>query len=233
MRSIVRPIDIAGRGADPYGRPEWTREAAPIGGLGVRPLSAVLTDVLVARSEKARAPESEGEDVKGIEPWFIEGPAVAPGDVEAFVGGALDLPRLSLLVEALLLLRPDARTSHLWRRHDDIRAPIVPAWRILAPFFSREVLRVGERVVRLRPGSTWARELDSGGVERVLTAALLRWKLAGLPPVYRAQSISLVAKVDGVSLAASLLCIPAKADIDGDFKAVVDFEALTLKGEAS
>lgn len=236
LRSLLRPIEVTTRGKDPFGRVQWTREEAPIGGLGARPVVAGLADVLVARSEAARVPDPERTDgPAGIEPWFGVGPSAGRGDVEALASGAIDSARLSELVQALLLLRPDPSVHQPWREHEETAGPVLPAWRILAPFFARPRNRGAGSVVRLRPASTWARELVNGGIEHVLASALLRWTLAGLQPVYSRQSVPLIASsVNGISLAAALLCSPSRADVAGAVRAVVDvdLEAPTMsKGE--
>lgn len=235
VRSLVRPIEVAARGKDPLGRVQWAREEAPVEGLGARPVLAVLADVLVARSDAARVPDRERADGPiGIEPWFTFARSSGLGDAEALASGAVDLARLSALLQALLLLRPDFRVDHRWQMIEGPAGLLSPSWRILAPFFTRHEVRFGGEVVRLRPATTWARELISGGLEQVLAAALLRWTLAGLPPVYSPRSVRVLARgVDGISLAAALLCTAGRADIVGAADAVVDLEAPTMsKGEA-
>lgn len=236
VRSLVRPIEVVARDKDRFGRVQWAREEAQIAGLGTRPVLPVLADVLVARSEAARVLDPDGaERPMGIEPWFALTRSAGRGDAEALASGAIDPARLSDLLEALLLLRPDAQVDHRWRVHEESARMVSPAWRILAPFFSRHEVHVSGKVKRLRPAPDWVRGLVSGGLEQVLGAALLRWRMAGLPPVYTAQSVPVIARrVDGISLAAALLCSASHADINEAGAAVLDLEAQTTsKGDES
>jgi hypothetical protein len=192
--------------------------------------------VLIARSEVTRVSDPDMIDgTVGVEPWFLSARSAGRSDTEALASGAIDMARFSELVQALLLLRPDGRMDHQWLAgHEPAFAPL-PAWRILAPFFSRHKVRVAGQETRLRPAATWARELVTGGLEHVLAAALLRWTLAGLPPVYSRRSVPVLAnRVDGVPLAAALLCSAGPADIDEAVRAVVDHELQpTSQGEPS
>ncbi len=234
-RSLLRPIEVASRGSDRYGRVKWTHDEAPIGGLGARPVVGVLADVLVARSEAARLPDLDrAEGLTGIEPWFGVARLAGRGDVEALAGGAIDLARFSDLVQALLLLRPDPSRCQPWRASEQSAGPATPAWRILAPFYARPEDRGSGRVRCLRPRSTWARELTCGAVESVLASALLQWTVNGLEPVYGPGSVPIIARgVDGIPLAAALLCPPSRTDVAGAVHAVVDLEAPTMsKGDA-
>lgn len=229
LRSLVRPIEVVGVGRDAFGRVKWTRDGPRIGGLGGRSVARVLADVLVARSESARlsGPEVINETV-GIEPWFAAGRPAGRGDVEALAIGAVDVARFAELVQALLLLKPDARVDHQWQGGQDAAGPLLPAWRVLAPFYSRHSICVAGKQIRLRPAATWARELVSGGIDHVLTSALLWWTLAGLPPVYSHRSVPVMAAgVDGSLLATALLCSATRADMDGATQAVVDLEQQT------
>lgn len=235
LRSLVRPIEV-GSGRDGFGRVHWTRDEAATPGLGGRSVAEVLAAVLVARSEKARVPGSGVTDgPMGIEPWFTVARSAGRGDAEALAMGAIDMKRFSELVQALMLLKPDARVEHQWRGRQEPAGPPLPAWRILAPFFSRHRASAVGGDDRLRPASTWARELVSGGIEHVLTSALLKWTLAGLRPVYTRRSVPVLASgVDGVSLAASLLCSATRADIDEAAFAILDLEPRpTSEGEPS
>ncbi len=223
VRSIVRPIELS-HGKHPLGHVQWARHEALIGGLGVRPVVAVLADVLVARSEGALSVEGVGaERPVGVEPWFAVAQLAGRGDAEALAGAAVDLTRLSDLLAALLLLRPEPGWHHQWRAHDEPFRPVSPAWRVLAPFFSRHAVPVPRG--RLRPESTWARQLLCGGLDHVLGAALLRWRQAGLLPIYDRRSIPLLARgVDGSCLSAALLCAVHPADIEVALGAVIDPE---------
>lgn len=234
-RSLLRPIEVVAPGKDRFGRVRWTREDPPIAGLGARSVLGVLADLLVARSEGARASDERAEGSAGVEPWFGLSEPAGRGDAEALAVGAIDLKRFSDLLQALLLVRPDPPAHHRWLQGPEPRGPASPAWRILAPFFSRHEVRLAGEGVRLRPRSTWAREIVNGGVEQVLGSAILRWTLAKLPPVYDRRSVPVIARgVDGVALAAALVCSASRADIDGAARAVVDLEPQSVsKGEAS
>jgi len=234
-RSLLRPIEVVARGKDRFGRVQWTRDDPPIAGLGARSVLSVLADLLVVRSEGTLAPDDRAEGSTGVEPWFGVSKSAGGGDSEALAVGAIDLDRFSALLQALLLVRPDPPAHHQWLPGQEPGAPASPAWRILAPFFSRHDVRRAGEGERLRPRSTWPREIISGGVEQVLASAILQWSLAKLPPVYDRRSVRVIARgVDGVSLAAALACAASRDDIDGAARAVGGLESQPMsKGEAS
>jgi CRISPR-associated protein Csx17 len=235
VRSLVRPIEIAASGKDPMGRVRWSREEAPILGLGVRSVHSVLANVLVERSEEARNRDGDApERREGIAPWFPAACSAGQGDTEALASGVVDLHRFSDLVEALLLLRPDSQMTYRWTAISSSAGIFSPAWRILAPFYAQPGSRPAE-AASLRPEASWARGLIAGAVEPVLTEALLRWRQARLLPVYTGRSVPVIARgVDGIFLAAALLCAAPRRDIDAAFNSVIDPESQILsKGDAS
>lgn len=228
VRSLLRPVRSSRRRGDAFGGLEWAREGAMITGFGDRPVVDVLADVLVARSEAERVDRSpERARPAGVEPWFPMARSPISGDAEAFAAGGVDLDRFGELLAGLLLLAPEPRRSdYRWRVPE--RAPhlISPAWRVLVPFFSRHAVPTGGEVVRLRPQLGWARRLRSGDGEGVLTDALLRWQLAGFSPVYgRRSALALATGVNGVVLAAALMCGASRSDVQRAAAAVTSPES--------
>ncbi len=237
VRSLVRPIITAATRADRFGRVSWSREGAPIGGLGVRPISEVLADVLIARSEAQRLDQTaQLIDRRGVEPWFPVSFAARSDDAEALAAGMVDFRRLANLLSALLLLGPvTSRVEHAWKVPTMSRLVVVPAWRILAPFYSRHPIVWSGRSVRLRPDMGWARRMRSGDVGEVIRAALVRWEQAGFAPIYARRSAAVVGeRADGPQLAAALLCGATRADVRHATAAVSSRDPeSSLQGELS
>ncbi|MGQ0617890.1 MAG: type I-G CRISPR-associated protein Cas8g1/Csx17 [Acidimicrobiia bacterium] len=228
LRSIVRPISAIERHGDRFADVEWSYGEAIVPGLGRRPIAEVLADALVVRSEAERAAPDDEEPASGwCEPWFPAAVPAATGDAEALAAGRVDLARISDLVCALLLLSPEPRfAGHRWTTPGPLPALAVPAWRVLAPFYSsNRVGRLGQPIP-LRPRSGWARRLVADNCAGVLADALLRWEQAGFKPVYRRRAVeALAVGIDGRRLAAALLCGATRSDVRMAAGAVVQPES--------
>lgn len=210
IRQLVRPVRWR-RGS---WRPEWS-DTTPVTGLGVRPLVAVLADVLMRRvievEQAGRAVPGGvgGDDViptVGIQPAFdYRRVGARLGDVADFVRGLVDETRLERLFAGFVLL-------DWWRLRDDDLPDSWPAadgcprpplaYAVLAPFFTgRAVGRGGPLLV---PDGTWPAALVMGDTARVLTEAHLRWRMARRQPAFSSPAI-VAGEVDSVRLAAALL----------------------------
>lgn len=225
LRTLLRPMTPVGRRGDRFARVAWSHREAPVAGFGRRPLINVLGDALVARSEAQRSVTYDYEEIPGGgEPWFPAALNAKSGDAEALAADAVDLDRFGRLLRALLLLQPEPRfDGPPWRATEQTRSRPDPAWRLLAPFYSRHPLPMnqGNPSVRLRPRTSWARRLVAGDVEGVLADALLRWRLAERPTNYRRSSAATLARMaNGPRLAAALLTCPPPGDLRRAAKAV-------------
>ena len=228
LRTLLRPMAAVSRGRNRFAQLDWTRAEATVEGFGGRPLTAVLADALVSRSEAQRheqPPASDGRaDTTGTcQPWFPVFWPAGSGDAELLAAGQVDVNRLERLLRALLLLEPDGPLRGFsWRDHSTPVATPVPAWRLLAPFYARA--RPAPSVADgdpLRPRTRWARRLVNGDVEGVVADALVRWKLAGLVPRFSRASAGAIAHgVDPRCLGAALLTCPTLSDIRSAVAAV-------------
>lgn len=215
LRTLVGPLEPRPTRGDPFGRMQWSLEDAPVSGLGTRPVTDVLGDVLVARCEAARRdpePASESSGVRGrAAPWFRDGVWTRSGDLERLAAGEMDEARLGELLVGFLLMGPRPPYPRpVWKRSPDRRPappiPPVPAWRILAPFFSAHPLA---GALHLHPAQGWARRIVAGDLEGVLADALVRWQQEGLNPVYDRSRVDAIADSTHPARLASALLISA------------------------
>ncbi len=102
MRQILLPVDppVPGDRGRTGGR--W-RDSAIVPGFGLRPLTDVLTDVLVWRSRTAATEQDHGERFRGV-PTFRWGIPVPAADLHALAHGLLDENELDLWMRAFLAL---------------------------------------------------------------------------------------------------------------------------------
>lgn len=247
VRFLLRPVSVppnpvSPKAGDRYRRLAWTLAEARVRGTGSRPIADVLADVLVARASAPRSTAGRGgavgadgfdtangdgaggDGAGAAEPWFPVIVDPGPGDVEAFAAGrrgTIDTDRLAELLPGLLLLAPrPSGLAHRWSVEGNAAPAVVPAWRVLAPFFSRHPVPLPGRPVRLHPRPDWPRRLVAGDVEAVLDDALLRLRMARLTPRYR--SVGRLHKgVDCRALAASLLFGASRADLRRALRSVV------------
>lgn len=224
MRELVKPVQPQGR------RLEWSSRPALVAGLGVRPIVAVLADVLARR---LRNLDSFDEQV-GVIPAWPFGPAAPSSACEALAGGVLDERRLDELVRALLILSPTSGRQQPLSAPDQNTVYPVPNWRMLAPYFARHRKAAGrvaegdspkggsrngahgvEADIGLRAEPRWGALLVAGNVAEVLTAAHRRARIAGLRPVFDAGRLRGTTRAAdyGTRLAAALL--PALGADDG------------------
>jgi len=184
LRQLLLPVDPNVR---------W-RESPVIAGFGVRPLPAVLADVLIWRG-RTREDKDETGPFRGV-PGFRRGIRVPAADLHDFAAGRLDGPVLDLYLRACLALN--------WRNVDpgwaDTQSYLpVPTLGLLQPL--AEGLPAGdESRLALTPG--WAARLVAGQVADVHREAALRLRQAGwiaVPPPPRLSA------ADGVRIAAALV----------------------------
>jgi len=218
-RTALRPVVAVRRRKERYGDVAWRRDEALVVGLGARPIADVLADLLVVRSEAERAARADAEVAEACQPWFAWSIGARTGDAEARGAGQRGLARLGDLVAGLLLLAPRREPDrYRWPKASRVPA-VVPAWRVLAPFYARHPLRSAR--ARPHPRAGWARQLVAGNVDDVIAEALLRWQQVGLGPIYGRRSVeALSAGVDGRLLAAALMCGATVGDVEDAARAV-------------
>jgi CRISPR-associated protein Csx17 len=202
MRQILLPVDPAGGGS----QPRW-RDAPLVPGLGARPLTDVLADVLIWRSRTAAA-DHNANNFRGV-PTFSSGIRVPAADLHALAAGQLDNAKLDLYLRACLALN--------WRNvRSDWKAakPDVPVTTLALLHPLAVGLRQGnsrdvpdnERIPALEP--VWATRLASGQPGQVQTvhreaADRLRqaggWTSVPAPPDYAIPARA------GIRIAAALV----------------------------
>lgn len=188
MRQLLLPVDPDGR---------W-RDTPMVPGFGLRPLRAVLVDVLVWRTRTA-LDEQNDHDYRGA-PSFRNGVPVPAADLHAFaVPGRLDDDRLDLFLRACMALRWDG-VARRWR---DPEPPVPPVATLglLHPFAAglRPAGAADAPPVALQPD--WPLRLSAGQVAGVHTEAVLRLRQAG----WTAAPWSAPVHVDGAGVAAALV----------------------------
>ena len=210
MRQILLPVDPVGGGS----QPRW-RDAPLVPGLGARPLTDVLADVLIWRSRTAAA-DHNANSFRGV-PTFSSGIRVPAADLHALASGQLDNAKLDLYLRACLALN--------WRNvRSDWKAaqPEVPVTTLALLHPLAVGLRQGnsrdvpdnERIPALAP--EWATRLAScqpGQVQTVHREAADRlrqadgWTSVPAPPDYAIPARA------GIRIAAALVprCLNPRA----------------------
>ncbi len=201
---FVRPVSLGDRQ-----RLGWATAGAKVPGLTARPLVEVLAEA--HRQRVIRVVQGGGEQLVtdehevGVQPAFAHGIKVPRQDVARLVAGGTDDATLGRLLAGMLLLEdwrcyPQPR----WGPEDGSTGPLLPAWAVLAPFFEH-----GNP--RLRPQTEWVAQLAAGQVDQVLTAALMRLRMAGDRQVLVRNVDVMAAGVEGPRVAAGLLVRLSKA----------------------
>ncbi len=173
MRQILLPVD-PGRP-----KPEW-RETPLVAGLGIRPLRAVLADVLTWRARTA-ADEASGNGERAILGvlTFRSELSVPDADAHAFAtSGTLDDARIDLWLRACLAL-DWGRVRHHWA---DVGPPArpIPLLGLLHPFANGLAPTRGESgSPRLGLGPDWPARLKAGQLRGVHDDAVRRLRQAG------------------------------------------------------
>jgi len=233
LRLLVRPMVMERTRR----RLEWSEAPPPVVGLGVRPIHHVLADALVRRSVEATAasqnktpyeglggPGPDAEPIPGVQTayrWRIPAPV---DDVAAFAEAEVDESRLGGLLSGLMLLdwRASVEVGHWFQQRHGASRPPAPAWSLLAPFFyGRAVRSPTGNDIRLRPGADWPAKLRANRVESVLTAALLRLRIARLDPAVADTGALARGSPSGQRIAAALMVPLSSASVSGLLRRIV------------
>jgi CRISPR-associated protein Csx17 len=165
LRQLLLPLDKNGR---------WSQSPI-VPGFGVRPLPAVLADVLIWRCRTAPAEGGEGT-LRGV-PSFRTGILVPADDLHDFAAERLDDKDVGLYLRACLAL-------NWWRVHPDDWLPTepsipVPTLSVLQPLAAglSPGGAVEEVEFALNPG--WAARLVVGQIPEVHAEAASRLRQAG------------------------------------------------------
>lgn len=134
---------------------------------------------------------------------FDLGLAAHPDSGRLFADGVLDDARILRLVEGLSLF--DFRGAEVPSRPRPLSVAPTPAFDLL------RLAWWGSPEIELRPRAGWASRLAAGSIEPVLREALLRLRLAGLPPIPSPDDLA-AQRLDGRRLAAALLLRPSIAE---------------------
>ncbi len=211
LREIVCPISRKG------GSPEWSIAPEPVPGLTTAPIVCVFAAALVRRTVIVASRDRQGGTRGvGVQPAFSYGLSAARGSITRFLASDLDEDRLGSLFRSLLLLD--------WRSTDSYKSSPVeeefeitpPVWALLAPFFhGRPIEMPSGTELTLRAEGSWPGMLRSDHIAEVVDAALRRYRVARIFPVFDrgvAQRISKNAP-SGDHLAAALLLRSAPRSI--------------------
>jgi hypothetical protein len=210
MRQILLPVDPVGGG----GQPRW-RDAPLVPGLGARPLTDVLADVLIWRSRTAAA-DHNANNFRGV-PTFSSGIRVPAADLHALAADQLDNAKLDLYLRACLALNWRNVRSDWKAAQPDVPVTTLALLHPLAVGFKQGNPRDAqdnERVPALEPG--WATRLASGQtgqVQSVHRAAADRLRQAGDWTAVPAPPHDAIPARAGVRIAAALVprCLNPRA----------------------
>jgi CRISPR-associated protein Csx17 len=189
MAHYLRPL------APARPRDVWA-EVVSVPGLGLRPLPAVLGELLLARSietppirptgglgHEEYPPASADPGQVGVEIAFARGGQASLSDVTLLLEGRCDLQRTEWLLSGLLFLDwTGGAVAPSGREYATRAVAPPPAFAVVSPFFQASSRVVGFRRP-LRPGARWPSLLVAGRVEEVLEEALRRVQIAGRTPL--------------------------------------------------
>lgn len=204
LREFLRPIRV-----DRFGRPSALRErGAVVPGMASRPVLDLLADVAVLRCRTApEAPERQRPPIRGTRPQFT----IQPGEsdrrapawlAEAVASGGIDVHRLVLWLDALMLVKPDDSPPPIETEAEFARPQ--PLWRVLAPWFAQATLsdrRSGVRIPQEDEGGwslvpvvrpTWGPRLRYGQptqVKGVLREVCSAYAASGLDAAFSPEAL--------------------------------------------
>ncbi len=197
MRQILLPVDSG------TPKPEW-RDTPLVAGLGVRPLRAVLADVLTWRARTVADEQAGSEERATLGALtFRRGLLVPDADAHAFATpGCLDDERFDLWLRACLAL--DWRgVRHSWADAGPPTRP-VPLLGLLHPFAGGLAPRHGDSTTPgIGLGPDWPARLKAGQSRGVHNDAVRRLRQAGWHAATAPESP--VADSAGIYIAAALV----------------------------
>ncbi len=225
LRQLLTPVTLVGQ--RPGGRDLGWAAAPPVpSGVGAvqavaeahrrRAIAGAVTDPLDDAGNDWPEPA-----VRGVFSAFRYGLAASLADVAALVAGDLDERLLGDYLRGLLLFEWRAADVQAVRmRRPPAPTLMSPALALLLPFYASRPLPIrlrhddpAETHLVLRPASTWVPGLRAGAVTPVLTDAVARLLVAGVPGLVDPSRSE--ANVDPDLLAAALLVpVPTAHSID-------------------
>ncbi len=173
MRQILLPVDPG------TPKPEW-RDTPLVAGLGMRPLRAVLADVLMWRARTATNEQAGSEAPATLGALtFRRGMLVPDADAHAFAtSGYLDDERIDLWLRACLAL-DWGRVRHSWADAGPPARP-VPLLGLLHPFAGGLTPEGSDSdTPRVGLGPDWPARLKGGQLRGVHNDAVRRLRQAG------------------------------------------------------
>jgi CRISPR-associated protein Csx17 len=191
LRHLLLPIDQ---------NRQWSTPPL-IPGFGLRPLPAVLADVLIWRARTATA-EDKREQFRGI-PTFRRGVRVPAADLHAFAAGQLDPAELDLYLRACLALSWPATLRDYWkplRRTPYVPVPTLGVLQPLATGLPVGEHRDDEPKQALHPD--WPTRLIAGQIPGVHEEAVRRLRQFGWLAVPQPETGT---RADGTRIAAALV----------------------------
>jgi CRISPR-associated protein Csx17 len=183
------------------GGTEWSVVGPRVPGLGERPLSEVLADVLVERAiDVARSadPGEASDGTGGIRISFRRRHPALVEDLVDLADGIVDDERLGTILSGLLLLDGwSAIDPGMLLAASDADGPcpvVAPAVSLLVPFFNG-----ADRGEPLTPGPSWAYLLRTGRLGDVVDDARRRLRIARRTPLIASTEV-VAASVDAKRL---------------------------------
>lgn len=187
LRHLLLPIDH---------NKQWSTGPL-VPGLGLRPLPAVLADVLIWRARTADG-EDKKQPLRGIT-TFRHGVRVPAADLHAFAAGRLDPVKLDLYLRACLALAWPAALADCWKAYRRDSYIPVPTLGVLQPL-AAGIRRDGEPEQALHPG--WPARLVAGQIRAVHEEAAGRLRQFDWQAVPGPETGS---PADGTRIAAALV----------------------------
>lgn len=219
LRQLVTAVTAGGTPAG--GTLDWAAAPPVPSGAGVaqavaeahrrRAIAGAVTDPLDDAGNDWPEPA-----VRGVFSAFRYGLTASLAEVAALVAGDLDEALLGDYLRGLLVFEwRGAEVQAVRVRRPPARTLISPALAVLLPFYASQPLSVrlraddpDETELVLRPGPTWLPRLHGGDARAVLTDAVARLRVAGVPGLINPSRTAVDLDPDRLA-AALLVSIPA------------------------
>ncbi len=195
---------LHGTGLDEHGRRVYGAHTG-----GTVPGLAPAVDRLAAAHERRHqdAARAERADL-----GFERGLRVSLGDLTRLAGHTIDEGALGRLIDGLVLLDFAGEHHPFPNSRDDTVDPLLALLALAFHDPRRGRGPLGGDAELCRPRVGWVSRLRADRVREVAGEALLRLRLAGIPPIAGIADLQ-TERADGPRLAAALLALPRRADL--------------------
>lgn len=178
----LRPIKY-----DNLGKAKWRERGSIISGISTLPIVQIFTSLLSKRITDLSQQKIENRHTDfsqpGVLPGFNRGAVVRIGDITDLYQGELNENKIAEIFCGLLLLDwskiSNDKLLNIFQTHDNSESYLPPEWCTLTRFFHNLPITKG---LLLTVPSNWGQLLLNQEVDKILTNALERLRIAGFQP---------------------------------------------------